>query len=100
VIAILFNVKQAMATLETTTDLQFSQKTYSVLVKRNYKHESMLSTYALNIRTTTKFSIMSQALYIYQISLEPNNIRVMKLKLEFFLISFPFILFSELRVRV
>ena len=44
--------------ITTTTDPQFSEKTYPILVKRNYKYRSILPTYALNTRTTTKFSII------------------------------------------
>ena len=60
-----FDVEQTMATLETTINLQFPQKTYLALVERNYKHMSTLSTHAPDMRTTTKFSTMSQALYKY-----------------------------------
>jgi len=56
-----------MATLETTTNPQFSQKTYSVLVERNYKHRSISFTYALDTRTIVKSSTMSQAQYILDI---------------------------------
>ena len=59
-----FNVEQTMATLETTTNLQFSQKTYSVLVKGNYKHRSILFTHALDMRTIVKSFTISQAQYI------------------------------------
>ena len=33
-------------------------------MERNYKHMSTLSTYIPNLRTTTKFFTISQALYI------------------------------------
>ena len=52
-----------MATLETTTNLQFPQKVYSAFVEKKYKHINTLSIYTSNMRTTAKFSIMSQALY-------------------------------------
>jgi len=62
-----------MATLETTTDLQFLQKAYPALVEKKYKHGNTLSTHAPNMRTTAKFSTMFQALYICQMSLEQNK---------------------------
>ena len=66
-----------MATLKTIINPQFSQKTYSVHMERNYKYESISSTYALNIlniKTTTKSFAISQTLYIYQIFLESNKV--------------------------
>ena len=54
-----------MATLETTTNLQFLQKVYPALVERNYKHMSTSSIHAPNMRTTAKFSAISQAPYTY-----------------------------------
>ena len=63
-----------MATLKTTTNLQFSQKVYPTLVKKKYKYVSILSIHTPNIKTTVKSSAMSQALYIYQISLEQNKV--------------------------
>ena len=72
-LAILFNAEQVMATLETTTNPQFLQKAYPALVEKKYKHISTSSTHAPNMRTTTKFSAMSQAPYICQISLEQNK---------------------------
>ena len=62
-----------MATLETTTNPQFSQKVYSTLIKKKYKYESILLTYVPNMRTTAKFSAMSQAPYTCQISLRQNK---------------------------
>jgi len=62
-----------MATLETTTNLQFLQKVYPALVEKKYKHISTSSTCAPNMRTTAKSSAMSQTPYIYQIFLEQNK---------------------------
>jgi len=64
-LAALFNAEQVTATLKTTTDSQFLQKAYPALVKKKYKHVSTSSTHAPNMRTTAKFSTMSQAPYIY-----------------------------------
>jgi len=64
-LAVLSNSEQVMATLETTTNLQFPQKVYSALVERKYKYMSTSSIPAPNMRTTTKSSAISQALYIY-----------------------------------
>ena len=72
-LATLSNAEQVMATLETTTDLQFLQKTYPALVEKKYKHISTSSTHASNMRTTAKSSTMSQTPYICQISLEQNK---------------------------
>ena len=72
-LAALSNKEQIMATLETTTDPQFLQKAYPALVKKKYKYVSTSLIHALNMRTTAKFSTMSQALYICQISLEQNK---------------------------
>ena len=73
-LAALFNAEQVMAILETTTNPQFLQKAYSVFVEKKYKYISISLIYAPNIRTTAKSSIISQALYICQISLEQNKI--------------------------
>ena len=72
-LATLSNAEQVIATLETTTNLQFLQKTYPALIEKKYKYVSILSIYAPNMRTTAKSSTMSQALYIYQIYLEQNK---------------------------
>ena len=72
---ILFNIKQIIATLQTTTNPQFSQKVYSVLVNRKYEHVSTSFTHTSNIRTT-KSSTISHVLYIYQIFLEQNKIQL------------------------
>ena len=72
-LAALSNAEQVIATLETTTDPQFLQKTYPALIEKKYKYVSILSIYAPNMRTTAKSSTMSQALYIYQIYLEQNK---------------------------
>jgi len=72
-LAALSNAEQVMATLETTTNPQLLQKAYPALVEKKYKHISTLSTCAPNMRTTAKSSAMSQAPYIYQISLEQNK---------------------------
>jgi len=61
-LAILFNAEQVMATLKTTTNLQFSQKVYPALVEKKYKHVSTLSIHTPNMRITAKSSAMSQAL--------------------------------------
>ena len=63
-----------MATSETTTDPQFSQRAYPALMERNYKHMSTLSAHAPNMRTTAKFSTMFQASYTSQMSLGPNKV--------------------------
>ena len=72
-LAALSNVEQVTATLETTTDPQFLQKVYFALVKKKYKHISISSTCASNMRTTAKPSTISQTSYICQISLEQNK---------------------------
>jgi len=72
-LAVLFNAKQLITTLETITDPQFSQKVYPALVEKKYKYVNTLSIYVPNMRTTTKSSAMSQALYIYQIFLKQNK---------------------------
>jgi len=72
-LATLSNTEQVTATLETTTNPQFLQKAYSALVEKKYKHVSISSTHAPNMRTTTKSSAMSQTPYICQISLEQNK---------------------------
>jgi len=72
-LAALSNAEQVMATLETTTDSQFLQKAYPVLVEKKYKHISTSLTCAPNMRTTAKSSTMSQTPYICQISLEQNK---------------------------
>jgi len=72
-LATLSNAEQVIATLKTTTNLQFFQKAYSALVEKKYKHVSTSSTYAPNMRTTAKSSAISQTPYIYQISLEQNK---------------------------
>ena len=64
-LAVLSNVEQVTATLETTTDTQFLQKAYSVFVEKKYKHVSTSLTCASNMRTITKSFTMSQTLYIY-----------------------------------
>jgi len=64
-LAALSNEEHFMATLKTTTNLQFPQRVYPALIERNYKYMSISSTPAPNMRTTTKFSAISQALYIY-----------------------------------
>jgi len=64
-LATLSNTEQVMATLKTITNLQFPQRVYPALIERNYKYMSTSSTPAPNMRTTTKFSAISQALYIY-----------------------------------
>ena len=69
-LATLSNVEQVMATLKTTTNLQFPQRVYPALIERNYKYMSTSSIPAPNMRPTTKFSAISQALHIYQIFLE------------------------------
>ena len=58
-LAALFNTEQVMATLETTTDLQFLQKAYPALVEKKYKHISISLTHTPNTRTTAKSSAMS-----------------------------------------
>jgi len=72
-LAALFNAEQFMATLETTINLQFLQKAYPALVEKKYKHISISLTHVPNMRTTAKSFAMSQAPYIYQISLEQNK---------------------------
>ena len=62
--ATLCNAEQITVTLETTINLQFLQKTYSALLEKKYKHGNTSLTYTPNMRTTTKFSTMSQAPYI------------------------------------
>ena len=64
-LAILFNAKQVIATLKTTTNLQFSQKVYPTLVERKYKHMSTSSTHVPNMRTTSKSFAIFQAPYTY-----------------------------------
>jgi len=64
-LATLFNAEQVIATLKTTTNLQFPQKVYPALVGKKYKYVSTSSTHAPNMRITAKSSAMSQALYIY-----------------------------------
>ena len=71
--ATLCNAEQITVTLETTINLQFLQKTYSALLEKKYKHGNISLTYTPNMRTTTKFSTMSQAPYICQISLKQNK---------------------------
>ena len=51
-----------MATLKTTTNLQFPQKVYYALVEKKYKHVSTSFTHTPNIRIIAKSSAMSQAL--------------------------------------
>jgi len=63
-LATLCNAEQVIATLETTTDPQFLQKAYPALMEKKYKHGNISSTHTPNMRTTAKFSAMSQALYI------------------------------------
>ena len=63
-LAALSNAEQVMATLETTTDPQFLQKTYPALVEKKYKHVSTSSTCAPNMRTTAKSSAISQTPYM------------------------------------
>ena len=63
-LAILFNVEQVMATLETTTNPKFSQKVYPAFVEKKYKYISTLLTHAPNMKTTAKSFAMFQALYI------------------------------------
>ena len=89
----LFNTEQVIATLKTTTDLQFSQKVYPASVKRKYKYVSTSSTHVPNIRTTAKSSAMSQAPYIYQIFLEQNKayVKFKNNRLSFSLLSFSFL---------
>jgi len=72
-LATLCNAEQIIATSETTTNLQFLQKAYPALVEKKYKHRNTSSIYAPNMKTTAKSSTMSQAPYIYQISLEQNK---------------------------
>jgi len=63
-LAVLSNAEQVTATLETTTDPQFLQKAYPALVEKKYKHISTSLTHAPNMRTTAKFSAMSQTSYM------------------------------------
>jgi len=72
-LATLCNAEQVIATLETTTNLQFLQKAYPALIEKKYKHGNTSLTHAPNMRTTAKFSAIFQALYICQISLEQNK---------------------------
>jgi len=66
-LAILFNTEQVIATLETTTNLQFLQKAYPAFVEKKYKYISISSTYISNMRITVKSSTISQAPYILDI---------------------------------